>query len=53
MADASHFSRRRLLQGGVALGVFGAAGVPAAPVFAAPAGAQVDQHEVARADLPR
>ena len=39
MADASHFSRRRLLQGGVALGVFGAAGVPAAPVFAAPAGA--------------
>src|SRR5437764_556627 len=37
MVDASHFSRRRILQGGIALGVLGLAELPAA--LAAPAAA--------------
>jgi 5-methylthioadenosine/S-adenosylhomocysteine deaminase len=39
MVDASHLSRRRVLQGGIALGALGAAGLPAASAYAAPAGA--------------
>ena len=37
MVDASHLSRRRVLQGGIALGALGAVGLPAA--YAAPAAA--------------
>ena len=39
MVDASHLSRRRVLQGGIALGALGAAGLPAASAYAAPAAA--------------
>ena len=37
MVDASHLSRRRVLQGGIALGALGVAGLPAASVYAAAA----------------
>src|SRR5882757_1839266 len=37
MVDASHLCRRRVLQGGIALGALGAAGLPAASAYAAPA----------------
>jgi len=39
MVDASHLCRRRVLQGGIALGALGAAGLPAASAYAAPAAA--------------
>ena len=39
MVDASDLSRRRVLQGGIALGAHGAAGLPAASAYAAPAAA--------------
>ena len=37
MVDASHLSRRRVLQGGIALGALGVAGLPAGSAYAAPA----------------
>jgi hypothetical protein len=39
MVDASYLSRRRILQGGIALGVLGLAEFPAPSAFAAPAAA--------------